>query len=63
MLKKTRIIAAIMAAVFTILQVAGAMPMSQVEAASSMDVGSVNLLETNKAKLVFVVYLDGSLYE
>ena len=42
---RKRIIAAIMAAVFTILQTAGAMPMSQVEAASFVDAGSVNLLE------------------
>ena len=42
---RTRIIAAIMAAVFTVLQVAGGMPMSQVEAASVVNADSVNLLE------------------
>ena len=42
---RTRMIAAIMATVFIVLQVAGGMPMSQVEAASVGNADSVNLLE------------------
>ena len=42
---KKRILAAFMAAVFTVMQAAGAAPAIQANAASTVEVGDVNLLE------------------